>query len=588
MAYSAGNSLFQYVTALKNGVDGLTDQCGYDAYLVMVRVAIIPLKRRQPYDTFIDLSLVPSALTVSAPTTATNARRGSQISLESTRLVVGSSSVAGATRQDAADCGEKPSPNTVVIHTLSADSLENAQEDWTSQALRTAALGLAAKWGPAGISANFAKMSTAIDQYLSLRPNSLLTIGSLSPNAVRIRLGANRIGNTDFETLPMTHDITLLVLVPSGRQYLPYTALGHVFFTDARSGAAFEHDMSYDNLVERQKYTGHVAATVAMEIQGTFPTNGPGSYDTDPAWKTLSACAQDYSSCGPINGLVTFISNGDFDGFAAATTKIGINAVYNGELWQYLSKLASHPGLATAIFRLPSSHLKCPVDQTPVLADDGETTSVTIVGGRGFKGRPINARLASTDPTKPLALVAASDGSSESLSSFSFPSLRKVGWSGGTAKLTFSIEDARDPGRVLCPGPNAGDYRLVGLSVTPKASKPKTKARKPETPEAKGPITVTMGSTQIAQTTGKGTISFGIVIDPTKADSVKIESHPAELVTIGPVAPGPDQTITITTAGNYLVTLDNLIPAKTEHLVFTALKGGKPVGMPLDESLSVH
>lgn len=177
-------SFVQDVQALNAEVDGAAKRTGFIPYLVRVQVSVMPRRRHLGYDVYSNLSFFGYEGSFDAATGAGNKR--------------------------------PPVDGTpFVVPLLSSDSIETAQRSQSLEAIRDVgvALDLVKGFGAAGFSVGSQKDRQQALQGLDV--NSVLTLGRLSDNTLRVRFGAAYDPGGGFAVHPRTNTISVLVFFPT-------------------------------------------------------------------------------------------------------------------------------------------------------------------------------------------------------------------------------------------------------------------------------------------------------------------------------------------------------------------------------------
>lgn len=212
------NSLYQEVQILNRVLRDAVIPDGFRPYLVRLQVSLIPRRRHQPYDAYLTLSFFspeaaqPGEAVAPSAAPAVSMRAGS---------VVGSST--GGT-------------GPVVLPLLVTDNLESSLVSRSQQDIQRLALSLAA------IPGDFASKLTADlfsnefqGQVAGRDLNSLLTMARVSPNTLRVRIGAMAESTADYAMVPRNHNVTLLVMVPQ-RSPAEVELVARTTLVDTQSG----------------------------------------------------------------------------------------------------------------------------------------------------------------------------------------------------------------------------------------------------------------------------------------------------------------------------------------------------------------
>lgn len=176
LQYQAATALFQEVQVLNRYVRDAVTRTDYEPYVVRLQVTLMPRRRNLPFDAYVNLSFFVDPVRHDGPH---------------------------------ATCA-----NPIVVPLLATDSLEASLADAQDRRIRQ--IGLAAQvlaQTAAGVS--FKNLSDELEGLLGRNVNSTFTIGRLSDNTVRARLGALQQVNSEYAMVPRTEAVTLLVLVPA-------------------------------------------------------------------------------------------------------------------------------------------------------------------------------------------------------------------------------------------------------------------------------------------------------------------------------------------------------------------------------------
>jgi len=184
LALRAMASYKQDVEALNAEVDYAASRTDYEPYLMRIQISVMPRRRHLGYDVYSNLSLFSYSGKSDAVT-------GSSVEREAT---------AGT---------------PFVVPLLSTDSIETAERAQSIEALRDigVAVDLVKGFGGLGLSANSQKDRQQALQGLDV--NSLMTLGRLSDNSLRVRFGAANDPGGGYATHSRTNTISVLVFFPT-------------------------------------------------------------------------------------------------------------------------------------------------------------------------------------------------------------------------------------------------------------------------------------------------------------------------------------------------------------------------------------
>jgi hypothetical protein len=172
LQYLAATALYQEVKVLNLYLENATKLQDHTPFLVRLQVSLMPAARNEPYDAYTLLSFF---------------------------------------REPSGDATK----TLQVVPLLVTDNLEMALAARSKETLLRLSLGLAAMQQGVGGSVNIDSMLDKIQTSLGHDLNSLFTVGRVSANTLRVRMGAYRQGPRAYTMVPRTHNITLLLLVPN-------------------------------------------------------------------------------------------------------------------------------------------------------------------------------------------------------------------------------------------------------------------------------------------------------------------------------------------------------------------------------------
>lgn len=178
----AGTALYQQAAILDNQITNELLPEDYQAYLITLQINLQPKRRDLPYDAYTDVSLLPADW--SQAWHASDEVHGKASGL----------------------------PPIKVYPLIIMDAEETTNIGRSLQAIRQASLQLSGIVSGVGVAAG---ASGAIDRAASvvgLDKNSLVTVGRISDNTVRIRLGAENSGSSGLAMVPRSYNVSLVVL----------------------------------------------------------------------------------------------------------------------------------------------------------------------------------------------------------------------------------------------------------------------------------------------------------------------------------------------------------------------------------------
>lgn len=159
---------------------------GYKAYVVRLQVGLVPYARNQPYDAYATFGFFPRGYT--PPITATKGQRTPWAKL----------------------------PPPIAVPLLVSDNLEGTLHARTIEQMRQFTLGIAAMLQGVGLEGEFENLVKRLERVFGTDFNSLLTVGQLAPNVIRVRFGAMNQPDARYAMVPRNNYVSVLMLIPEG------------------------------------------------------------------------------------------------------------------------------------------------------------------------------------------------------------------------------------------------------------------------------------------------------------------------------------------------------------------------------------
>jgi len=180
LRYQEAAALYQEIQLLNRYIKDVAVREGYVPYVVRFQVTTMPKMRNLPYDSYVNLGFY--------------------------------NNIEMRTSLPKGDAEDKLNKLPLVIPLFATDSMENSIASADVGKIREigASIGML---GNAAISAGYGNLSKHLDAALGRDTNSLFTIGRLSDNVIRVRMGAMQQVRTNFAMVPKTETITLLVMI---------------------------------------------------------------------------------------------------------------------------------------------------------------------------------------------------------------------------------------------------------------------------------------------------------------------------------------------------------------------------------------
>lgn len=172
---------------------------GYSLHLITLQVNVQPKRLDEDYDVYVDVSLWPNELS---------------------KKVVSHSQA-----------------KSIVIYPLIiTDAMELTSVEKSIQAIRQAALQLSGLIGIAGLNGDMQSSLNKLNTLVGYEKNSLVTVGRINTNEIRIRFGAENSGlsSSGLALVPRVYNVSLAVMVPNEIESL--RVVTHASFISAKDG----------------------------------------------------------------------------------------------------------------------------------------------------------------------------------------------------------------------------------------------------------------------------------------------------------------------------------------------------------------
>jgi hypothetical protein len=181
LKYNVASDLFQEVKILNRVLADAKIRDDVEPYFVRLKVALLPYRRQLEFDAYSDINFYLR-------------RQASDDHLIALQ--------------------ELP----IVVPLLVTDSLESATDAASAQFLAELAAAISGASQGVALGGQLQTLNDRLTEALANERNSLRTVARLGENAIRVRFGATLqagpTGRKDYELLPRTHTVSLLVLVP--------------------------------------------------------------------------------------------------------------------------------------------------------------------------------------------------------------------------------------------------------------------------------------------------------------------------------------------------------------------------------------
>lgn len=583
LRHLAASALYQEVKLLSRYLEDAALRYDHQAYVVRLQLSVMPHARLQPYDVYSRISFFTGI----------------------------------GNEEQAYDA-------PFVLPLLVTDNLESLLRANAAEQLQQIQLGLSVLAHGLGGKLDYEKFSDEIKKVFGRDLNSLLTVARASDNTLRVRLGAQASPLAGYSTIPRTHNITVLLLVP--RTYLDRTR------TDGKAPTVGL--VAKTNLVDAIEGTELRDRTQEEKRWLIYDTFRPFlDLPEEPDFDELAEIVELGSE------LLGHVQVNDYPSYEQVLSHPLVDPVlysYKEQLWNALVGMMQESQNQSASFHLPPPPPDCPrldPDHTLLIEDDGKARStVRLAGGGGFSSKRLRATLC-VDGYCLAASGIEVEGGGQQIR-LSFPSLKKFKIqpracsNGAFSKVGLELVSVRDPwsttgrqrscmprdGSESHPGPeagsrsvNLGNYRWKqgGTTYRDTTSKPCrwkyiiAKAESEEKPKT-FELNLTSGSVHSSsESTGRLGVHVKILKQEKDDGSgekepltgkVKLRVTGADVVTVEAVEPAGAveqkfQTLEISTETTFTLVLRNLKAGEKVTLTAEDAKGGKldPVQVPIFE-----
>jgi len=221
LRYWSATALYQEVQLLNRYVRDAALRDGFVPYVVRLQVSLMPTARNEPYDAYCTVSFFSKDVPEETPSPAG-----------------GASWPAGSARtllRGGPEMSRSRTPHIVPL--MVTDNLEATLHSKTEDRIRQMAGSFFLLSGKLGASADLERLNTDFQRVFGKDLNSLLTVGRVTDNTLRVRLGAMQQTGTSYAMVPRTHSISVLVMVPRGSPP-SLDVVARTVMVDSESGVA--------------------------------------------------------------------------------------------------------------------------------------------------------------------------------------------------------------------------------------------------------------------------------------------------------------------------------------------------------------
>lgn len=344
-------SFVQDVQALNAEVDGAAKRTGFTPYLVRMQVSVMPRRRHLGYDVYSNLSFFGYEGAFDAVTGAATSR----------------------THVDG---------TPFVVPLLSSDSIETAQRSQSIEAIRDVgvALDLVKGFGAAGFSVGSQKDRQQALQGLDV--NSVLTLGRLSDNTLRVRFGAAYDPGGGFAVHPRTNTISVLVFFPTKAnqtRVVSRSAWTNVLDGTVLERSAERYRVKLQPIADQWKHLG--VDIPLLEKIDELPTEGDYGNFVKLMDKSLASYCDAKTSGGLFPEDQSANCTGKTHRLSTDDNKYEKDRSYT-YLWSHLLSVLPGSRFSTTIVDLPRLVPICPVGkQLAAYVEDDKGVSIALRGG---------------------------------------------------------------------------------------------------------------------------------------------------------------------------------------------------------------
>ncbi len=355
LQFWSATALYQEVQLLNRYIKDAAVRDGFTPYVVRMQVSLMPTARHEPYDAYCTVSFFSQS----------DPLEESEAGSESAREARGPSTTLLRGLDWQPEAIEKRTPQVVPL--MVTDNLEATLHSRTEDKIRQMAGSLLFLSGSVGASADLDSVMSQFQRVFGKDLNSLLTVGRVTDNTIRVRLGAAQEAAGSYAMVPRTHNISVLLMIPEG--VTPTVDLvARTVMVDALTGTALEDRKESEVQIRIQEVLSKYAITGVSEEK--------------------------------IRELVGLTQKNDQYGFAKMIRQeLGADFTYEKSLWVDLVLLMVGSQYGSTQFDLPSRpDVDSPRDyfprQTVFLSDDGHSrTQGTLRSVRAVSADDISATL---------------------------------------------------------------------------------------------------------------------------------------------------------------------------------------------------
>lgn len=340
LQYQTAANLLRDIAVLNSEVDNVSRRTGQDAFLTRIQVSVMPLRHGLGYDVYANLSMFGS-------TGSFDPRTGERTE------------------------GELLPAVPLVIPILSTDSVQATRRSTNSTAQREVGLALNLLQGFGSVGASLGRNQGNENDAAGNDLESVVTVGRLSDNTIRIRMGADPLPGGGYGMVARTFNISAVVFLPKDAKQLYYVSRLSLHHVLDGTELSTTRTPSYEEGITRISQSNH------RDFPGLTPD-------------ILTNHLDDYAF------------HGDFKSFAKQLTPLAAEGTNPLELqreamyvWSELIALNRQTRFANSVVDVPRPPAIewPPADQLVAYTSDAKGVTVSLGLGKNMRADAIDARL---------------------------------------------------------------------------------------------------------------------------------------------------------------------------------------------------
>jgi hypothetical protein len=321
MQHQLALSVYQEMQILNRYLKDAAFKRGWKPYVVRTQISVSPYAHLQPYDLYVDL--------------------GAFLNCKPQPSAASSGDIQAA----------------LVMPLLVTDNIEAQQASNTIKLARDLALGLGGSIGDVSLQGDLEKVSKNLEAIFGMDYNSLYMVSRVTDSVMQVRLGAPVNTKSRYSMSTVTHNITMVVLLPTCEQPTTHTQLNITAVSRLRraeSGEVLKVDSDYG--VDQGK-----------QVMARF--------FTDPA---QLAKAQNPDL---ITALVRYVRITDYRKFFCELQKHGLPTNSAQALWTQLADVGASSEYDIAYTDVPPDDTGqlAAMKQTVYLQDGADNSTATVM-----------------------------------------------------------------------------------------------------------------------------------------------------------------------------------------------------------------